>query len=170
MDYPQQTDPVLSAGLDIQLAINGVKSSVDKLCELNGSKLYLPQRIPLLNVKPVVSGSLTVIDLGAPPHGYEWMLHNALVSDASTITTNITGASDIHLYVGQPGAFSAGQAKWGPMTQGTVYTFGDKHVKVIPGDHLFAVVTGATTTGQVVQFSAEVEQYLPGAARGVSGL
>lgn len=177
MDYPQQTDPVLSAGLDIQFAINGVKSSVDKLCELNGTKLYLPQRIPLKNVGQVVSGTPLVIDLGAPPHGHEWLLRQAVVSDASVINTNITGVTDIHLYTGQPGSFiangltgSAGDVVWGPMTQGTVYGLSSEYVQVIAGDHLFAVVIGATSTGQTVQVKVEALQYIPGSGRQVFAL
>jgi hypothetical protein len=164
LDTPAQTPGMPDGGgimAGITLAIGKINSTHDRLCDAldkaSARAALLPNQIPLsiAGAVPSPAGPF-VIDLGGPQPGRVWMVRQLAVSDGNSVRAAVAGTVTTDWYVGKPpgGVLGAsnviGPNQWVAATGAppTIQPFSSEQIKVGPQNHLFVVITGATTVGQ----------------------
>jgi len=110
----------------------------------------------------VVAATAMVLDLGTPTTGRRWVVRQIGASDAGSVLTAVT-AGKADWYVGRPGQFgqSVSPVQWVAHMEviPQLQQLSNEQITVIPNDHLFVVVTGATTANQNVVAFARILDY-----------
>lgn len=151
----------LVARLEVSLSTMAANTAklVDLQSAIDRRAAHMPIRHPIGNTGLVVSGSKLFIDLGGPSPGRYWTTRILAVSDAGDVATAITGATSADWYVGKvPASGLIDTAGWVYHMEAPpkVAQLTSDPVYVLAEDHLYVVVTGATTTGQQVLAKAVV--------------
>jgi hypothetical protein len=136
-----------------------VSAAADRLERLARIAETQPVRRQLAASGPVVAATPLVLDLQTPSEGRRWAIRSLAVSDSALVTTAIAGTVVVDWYVGKPGAGNTLLPTSWVFHQATpprIDTLTSDVVYVLPQDHLIAVVTGATTVGQLLYAKADV--------------
>ena len=151
----------IAAGL--QITLGRLASATEQLCAQQDraarAKQLLPVPIALSGVAPVPSpAGPVVIDIGGPMAGRQWTVRRWSICAGDDVTTAITGATRADLYIGRPVGSRGLPSQWAD-TNATVPGIkipSSEAIIVLPSDHLFVIVTGASTVGQQVVFTAYI--------------
>jgi len=111
----------------------------------------------------VVAATPTIIDIGGPVSGRQWVVRRWAVADGADITNPITGATSANLYIGRPPQPSQAGIhgkihEWvdGTATLPTTRTLSSEQGVVYHSDHVFVIVLGASTVGQQILASVMI--------------
>ena len=158
---PDNDTSGLFARLEVSLSSMTAKVAqlVDLQKRIDARAAHMPVRHPVGATGSVVSGSKLFIDLGGPSPGRYWTTRILAVCDAGDVATAITGATAADWYVGKvPANGLIDTAGWVYHMEAPpkVAQLTSDPVYIMAEDHLYVVVTGATTTGQQVLGKAVV--------------
>ena len=164
LDYAQAAvpPPPDTGGISIgfQATIGTLATAMQRWCDLQDKaaavKSQLPVAIPIVSVVTVPTpAAAVVVDLGGPQQGRQWTVRRWAVADGGDTAAAIAGTTRADLFVGKPYAVGAGS------TRGAIQQWADtmnplpnlripsnEAISVQPQDHLFVIITGATTSGQ----------------------
>ena len=160
-------DTVSSGGLSLELTLSGLTQ------ELQAQRLDRTQRLARrVAAEPVfwtttdsdvvTVGSAMILDLGSPTTGRRWVLRQIAATDGASVLTAVTGAM-ANWYVGRPAGVGqpVSPVQWVAHMEvlPSLQNVSNEQITVIPNDHLFVVVTGATTALQNVVAWARVLDY-----------
>ena len=154
-----------TGGVMVQLtvALTGIRDAVSDLvarqAELARRADVQPARHTAVASGPVVAGTPLVLDLATPSQGRYWIIRSLSVSDAGAVRTAVAGPAVVDWYIGRMGAAqtpSPSNWQWTFAGAPAVQTFTSDPVYLMPQDRLIAVITGATTAGQILLAKAEL--------------
>lgn len=165
-------DPSDDSGITVQLGLtlSRVADSSERLCrrldDMAATAALLPNWVPITSTQTVPSpAGPFVIDMGGPQPGRFWMIRNLTVSDSGSVRNAISGTTFADWYVGKPpvaGPLSTSNlvapnqwvASQSNLPQQTFVS--SEQIRVWPQNHLFVVITGATTVGQQIMATSAI--------------
>lgn len=151
---PDPTAGLAEAWANLQISIGDIGQQLR--ADRAARQAAQPIRGPREKAAPVPASGTLVLGLGTPAMGRRWTLRNLSVTDAANVVTPVVGVGNI--YVGNTGVYSPSAFRYPLTALPAAAVFDADQIGVIPADHLFVVVTGATP-GQVLLARAEVLDY-----------
>lgn len=150
----------------VELALTGLRSAVTDMAaaqkRMADAATLEPVRVPVAGNGTVTAGTTLVIPLGTPSQGYRWRIRRLAVTDPAGPRTAVLGTVFVDWYIGRMPNGPAGTTPpasdwvWTQAGAPAVSTFTGDPLLVLPQEHLYAVITGAATTGQVLVAMASI--------------
>jgi hypothetical protein len=162
-----ETDVTEGGGLSLEVTLSGLRAELhaqraDRAARTARQAAAKPVYWTATDSHFVVAGSVMVLDLGTPTTGRRWVVRQIGASDAGSVLTAVTGAK-ADWYVGRAGQIGQpiSPAQWVAHMEvlPQLQQLSNEQITVIPNDHLFVVVNGASTVGQNVLAFARVLDY-----------
>jgi hypothetical protein len=154
---PTQTPAGPTAWFELSARLGDIGRGVGQLVADGRQDRAVPVQAVQRKGGDVPASGTVTIDFGSPAMGRRWTVKSLAVAPAGGIGGTLAGSAA--WYVGQPGAFGAGEWCAPVMATLPAFTFvGADQVWVTPNDHLFCVITGGTS-GQSALARAGILEY-----------
>jgi hypothetical protein len=165
---PQAQDPAAPGVMaELSLTLGGLREEMHRArCDREAAIARHVANLPIAwsawGSGVVVAATALVINLGGPSIGRRWVVRQLAVTDAGNVRTAIAGTVIADWYVGEPTPFGGVPApqQWrATMTPPVIVDKSNEQIVITPTDQLFVVVTGATTAGQQLLATAQVQDF-----------
>lgn len=142
----EDSNPLFKLYAKLNLSIDRLGDRIAKQMRQEQQRLAnLPVNVPFSRLSLLAGGGTDIQDFGGPQNGRVWFVR-LLGALPSPLGAN---AAVVTWYVGQPmpgpaaGQLPATLARWQFTTVPAFQTFTSDVIKVLPGEHLIAGITGA---------------------------
>lgn len=148
-------------GLTLGRVVDAQTRMCQQLDQLAAKQTALPNMIYLQNGAVVPAGGAAfAIDLGGPQQGRFWTVRGLGISAGDNVRTAIPGTTFCDWYVGKYSSIVSQvppqEWVWTQSALPKIDPFSNEQVPVLPQQHLFCVVTGASTVGQQLLAQATI--------------